>query len=384
MKEIRPVLIYQETLPDYRISFLNSLGKQLPVHLAFGDATPLKEVKPELGRVSHFQYHLLKRKTLGKGFLTRHQGLFPLLKRLDPGVIIAEPRLGLLNVWRLAFSPYRKRLVWWLSGHEPEEAGWKRSLRRTIRKRLYQRASAFIVYGSTGGQYLRVMGMKQAFFLAWNATGSEEIAAAKGKWEEGEGEKQKQDFRAPGTYSLLYIGRLIAEKKVLLLPDILAALDQHSGKKDTGMVVIGEGPAMEALRDKARRMGLGERIRFEGALQGPEQNAGFFLSADLLLLPGKGGLAISEAIQYGLPVVAGKADGTEQDLVVSGENGFLVDEENPEAFAAAIMKVIASEEILHKMRAASREQAATYGNTNAMQQGFLQAIDYITQSQDEV
>jgi glycosyltransferase involved in cell wall biosynthesis len=226
--------------------------------------------------------------------------------------------------------------------------------------------------------------MKQAFFLAWNATGSEEIAAAKRKWEETEGEKQKQDFRAPGTYSLLYIGRLIAEKKVLLLPDILIALDKLTGRKEVGLVVIGEGPAMEALREKARKMDLGERVRFMGALQGPEQTAGWFLSADLLLLPGKGGLAISEAIQYGLPVVAGKADGTEQDLVVSGGNGFLVEEDDPSAFAVAIKKVIASEESLHKMRAASLAQAAKYGNTSAMQEGFLQAIDYVIQAQNEV
>jgi glycosyltransferase involved in cell wall biosynthesis len=253
-----------------------------------------------------------------------------------------------------------------------------------IRRQLYRQAKAFLVYGSAGEQYLRGMGMKQPVFLAWNATGSEEIAAAKKKWEEEGGAKQQPRFRAPGTYSLLYIGRLIPEKKVLLLPDILAALDAHSGSKETGLVVIGEGPAMEALREKTARMGLGDRVRFAGGLQGPEQTAGYFLSADMLLLPGKGGLAISEAIQYGLPVVAGKADGTEQDLVVSGENGFLVEEESPEAFATAIESVCAGEESLRKMRTASLAQAAKYGNTAAMQQGFLQAIEYVMQSQDEV
>ena len=53
----------------------------------------------------------------------------------------------------------------------------------------------------------------------------------------------------------------------------------------------------------------------------------YFLQSDVFVLPGLGGLAISDAMIHGLPVIAGKADGTEIDLVTN-ETGFLHEELN--------------------------------------------------------
>ena len=48
----------------------------------------------------------------------------------------------------------------------------------------------------------------------------------------------------------------------------------------------------------------------------------YFDGADLLVLPGTGGLALNEAMAHGLPLVSGYGDGSADDLVQDGVNGF--------------------------------------------------------------
>ena len=43
--------------------------------------------------------------------------------------------------------------------------------------------------------------------------------------------------------------------------------------------------------------------------------------SNIFVLPGTGGLAINEAMAYGLPVICSEADGTEKDLVIKVERG---------------------------------------------------------------
>ena len=42
----------------------------------------------------------------------------------------------------------------------------------------------------------------------------------------------------------------------------------------------------------------------------------------MYVLPGTGGLGLNEAMAHGLPMIAGYADGSADDLVVDGETGY--------------------------------------------------------------
>ena len=67
---------------------------------------------------------------------------------------------------------------------------------------------------------------------------------------------------------------------------------------------------------------------FIGSKHGAELKP-YFEQADLYVLPGTGGLAVQEAMSYGLPVIVAKGDGTQDDLVRKG-NGWQI---NPERAA---------------------------------------------------
>jgi glycosyltransferase involved in cell wall biosynthesis len=57
-----------------------------------------------------------------------------------------------------------------------------------------------------------------------------------------------------------------------------------------------------------------------------EEIPAYFLNADVFLMPGTGGLAINEAMAYGLPVISTIADGTIIDLLYEGKNGYYLNE----------------------------------------------------------
>jgi glycosyltransferase involved in cell wall biosynthesis/predicted metal-dependent phosphoesterase TrpH len=121
----------------------------------------------------------------------------------------------------------------------------------------------------------------------------------------------------PGELSVLYSGRVTAEKGAHLLADAFeraAAVDAR-----LQLVVAGGGPEEHVLRER-----LGERVSFLGWLEGDEL-ARAYASADLLVFSSATdtlGQVILEAQASGLPVVA-VARGGPRTLIEDGRSGRL-------------------------------------------------------------
>jgi alpha-1,6-mannosyltransferase len=99
----------------------------------------------------------------------------------------------------------------------------------------------------------------------------------------------------------LYVGRLSREKGVRELLEAAAAANEK-----WALVLVGTGPAGDALRERARALGLGPRIRFAPYLQDRDALAAEYARAGCVVLPGAHetfGLAALEAGACGAPVV---------------------------------------------------------------------------------
>jgi glycosyltransferase involved in cell wall biosynthesis len=67
---------------------------------------------------------------------------------------------------------------------------------------------------------------------------------------------------------LIFVGRLVSDKGVDILLDALAILAREGlGPR---LTVVGEGPEEPRLREQARRLGLADRVEFQGTLTGEE------------------------------------------------------------------------------------------------------------------
>jgi alpha-1,6-mannosyltransferase len=100
---------------------------------------------------------------------------------------------------------------------------------------------------------------------------------------------------------VLYVGRMSREKGLRELLEAAAA-----SREPWPLVLLGTGPAGDALRERARQLGLGDRVRFAPYVNDRDELARAYAGARCVVLPGAHetfGLVALEAAACGAPVV---------------------------------------------------------------------------------
>jgi len=102
----------------------------------------------------------------------------------------------------------------------------------------------------------------------------------------------------------------------------------------------------------------------------------YFLAADCLVLPGAGGLALNQAMYWGKPCIVGKADGTEEDLVIENVSGYRFEEDNLESLISAMERRInENPEKLKQLSFNAHQIIVNKSNVNNMVKVFSKTID---------
>ena len=120
---------------------------------------------------------------------------------------------------------------------------------------------------------------------------------------------------------LCFCGRLGEEKSVDVLLDLFAKLTRSGDP--IKLLIIGEGPAHEALAQQARDLGLADNVIFTGAIP-HERVPEFFACCDLYVtasLSEVNSISMLEAMAMGLPVLL-RVDEKNPGQVTEGVNGF--------------------------------------------------------------
>jgi glycosyltransferase involved in cell wall biosynthesis len=162
----------------------------------------------------------------------------------------------------------------------------------------------------------------------------------------------------PVTGHLICVGTLGRHKGQDLLVEALAGLgdlDWHcvlAGPLDRDPDFVGQ------LRARITRLGYGHRIRLAGVLAG-EALSHAYTTADLLVAPSRSetyGMAVTEALAHGLPVIAAAVGGLPEALGSAADGtcpGQLVPSGDPAALAAAIGDWLGDERLRRRLRAAA-------------------------------
>jgi len=132
-------------------------------------------------------------------------------------------------------------------------------------------------------------------------------------------------------------------------------------------VIVGDGPERADLERLARD--IYPSAEFVGARHG-EQLKPYFMKADLFVLPGTGGLAVQEAMSYGLPVIVARGDGTQDDLVRPG-NGWQIPNDDLSALTEAVHQALFDAGRLRRMGAESYRIVAEEINIEKMVEVFV-------------
>ncbi len=161
---------------------------------------------------------------------------------------------------------------------------------------------------------------------------------------------------------LLSVCRLVPRKGVDIMIRALPSIARRH--PDITYVVAGGGPDLDRLKALADETGCARQVRFEGVFD-DDLLAQYYCAADVFampsrMIPGRSvegfGIVYVEAGHYGLPVIGGRAGGV-PDAIVHGETGFLVDPEDPEDAARAVVALLDDPALRLRMGQAGRARA---------------------------
>lgn len=164
-------------------------------------------------------------------------------------------------------------------------------------------------------------------------------------------------------------------------PDILiSAFARVASVADVELVLVGDGPMESSLRQQAAALGVDQRVSFLGRMP-HESLPRLFQSLDVLAMPSRResfGLSALEASACGIPVVASRVGGV-PEVVLDDETGLLVPPGDPELLAAALVRLVADEQLRAELgRAGRRLVEARYewsGCLAAMEDVYRDVLD---------
>jgi len=133
---------------------------------------------------------------------------------------------------------------------------------------------------------------------------------------------------------------------------------RHTGAR---LTIAGSGPCRAALEDLCAELRLAGAVHFTGQLDN-ERIADLYGTADLLMNPSQVDnmpISLLEAMASGVPVVSTNVGGIPY-MVQDGVSALLVPPQNPDALAAAALRVLEDPALAEGLRRAGLESAKAY------------------------
>lgn len=348
MKKI--VYVYGN-LPAYRSDFFAQLNVKLKsddveMVVMYGTLTGKKVVKQDSS--NDFKKRMFQSRSLNIGpfsFVTI-KGLFKQFKKEKPDAVVisfAATHLTLLRVvlyclWHKI--PYSS----WRCGYNRDDySKLSARIRGTIITFVEKHAMNCIAYGSYYKNILCRKGvLPEKVIIAQNTIDVEGIM-----------EKNSDLIRTFSNQEtkVLFVGALIKRKE--LHTSIEAISQLLSEGYDISFDIVGGGEMVEPLRLMIKERGLEGRIKVVGAKYGEDVRQ-YFRSHDVFLVAGIGGLAVNEAMAYGLPIISTNADWTICDLIDG--NGYYMDKYGDVKMQVDCLKAFMSLSAEEKVKMSNRSK----------------------------
>ena len=249
------------------------------------------------------------------------------LRRWAPDVIIAG-ELGPRSIQAMWYGRLtRTPVVVWATLSDYLEAG-RSKLVHAIRGRLVRRASAVIVNGEGGADYIKRLGVADERLLRIPCTTDMEPFF---------------DLPIqPGGVELVYIGAISERKGLHKFLDGLAVCARNAPDKKFNLTVVGDGPMRASLQQ--RTLPGNVSVRWVGAVA-YEELPQWFRIGTVFAFPTLGdewGVVVNEAMAAGLAVLGSRYSQAVEELVRDGVNGWIFQPDSTASMVAALERVYAT------------------------------------------
>ncbi|MFR1709219.1 MAG: glycosyltransferase [Clostridium sp.] len=167
-------------------------------------------------------------------------------------------------------------------------------------------------------------------------------------------------------YLFCTVSRLTKEKNIEFIIDGVSEIKSRVGDI-FNLMVIGDGPLKEELKEKARALGIEKNIKFLNSVSN-EAIGDYYRAADMFLFASKSetqGIVLLEAMAAKNPVIAIEATGV-ADVVKNGVNGYMT-KENIGEWSDKVIQVIENVEENGNLKKGAFITAQKYLNSDIAQ-----------------
>jgi len=266
-------------------------------------------------------------------------------------------------------------LIYWTEGiTEPQSILGKIS--RPLRTLFIKKSGSIIVPGRLSKNYVISLGADpEKVFIAPNSIDNKLFTQSLDKNKEY-ANQLTTELGVRGKVLILYVGQLIERKGVEYLLHTYEKIKKEY--PNAALLVLGSGISESNLRNLANAVQLRDfRIVHSGLSL--RKLSVMYSIADIFVLPTLEdiwGFVINEAMACGLPVIATKASQAAQEMIQSGENGFLVKEANSEEMYVALKILLDDATRRKEMGKKSKDIVTNRFDAENTAKGFLAATKY--------
>ena len=372
------IAIFWNYLFHYRVPFYERLARAPGVHLTVfhGGEDPTRRRAEQKISGSEGSFDSVQITTLGKPLLGAEIyfqfGMWKYLLRRRYDVIVCEGNFGILsNVLIALYAKLRAiRVLYWVGGWERKIIrGFPASLRRLFIRLTARLADGYLCYGTNAREFVKRYGVDPSVCTIVQNTIDTEGIRARYPYYRMLAPRTRASLGIADKLVVLSVGVLIPRKRHDLLIDAFRLV--RSTRTDVALVLVGDGPEMGRLVGMVARHNIPD-VHFIGEVIA--DSGLYFALADIFVLPALGGLAINEAMAYGLPVVCSEGDGTEKDLQIPEQTGLFFKKGDSQDLADKISQLLAAHTRRRAMGEAAREHLYRVASMESMVNRFLHAV----------
>jgi len=368
-----PIVRKLMELDDYEVTLISS------AHSRAGIRTISPGLASEPIDSGGVRWEFLKNIWIGgkKSPFLWQRGLVTRLKQDDYDAVIFLGAIYFFSTWFAirAAKKRNKRVIIWTHGFLGKDSKWMAALRH----RLYRMADACLLYGNRARDIM----------LETNYYNPEQLSVVYNSLDhalhsslrhyslpEAKREQRQALFDDVDLPVVSYIGRLSPDKSLELLVDALS-IAQREGAPFR-VLLIGEGPLKENLRQRAKDAGVEGHLIFYGYCADEEAACKMLACGDVCVVPGGVGLTGMHAMGVGVPVVShGDLDvqKPECEAIVQGKTGATFKRGDANDLAKTLGVLFSDQNQLAAMRENCFTMVDTFFNPDYQCEVICSAVD---------
>jgi len=229
---------------------------------------------------------------------------------------------------------------------------WKAAAKRLVLSMMFRGSKALYV-GTHNYQWYRRYGVRERdlYFVPHAADNQGLRADASALLLNRATLRRRFGIRDDSGPVILTVARLIPVKQPLML---LKAFRIVRSSRRCTLLIVGSGELEGVISAEVRRHQIPDVVM--PGFVNQSEIAQAYACGDIFALPSRSetwGLAVNEAMNFGLPVIVSDKVGCAVDLVRDGENGYVIPFQSPEALADRLSRLVDSAEMRRRFGQAS-------------------------------